>query len=341
MTSYLDLPGPKEVTKQELQPILDGKITASEPLVLRGLVSDWPIVDAGTRGFTVFQNYLSSIADSAPKAPVFAAPAHTKGRFGYGKTLRDYNFTVHAQGVFELLNSIEKTVAGTSDFFVYGGSMLARKYFPGFDAENLLPLTLPVSEAKLWLGTKSRISAHFDASHNVACVVAGKRRFTLFPPSEVFNLYPGPFDFTPAGQVISLVDFHNPDPSSFPGFEKALQNGVTVSLHPGDAIFIPSMWWHHVECDDIFGGLVNYWWDVPGTFDFSASDALIASFIAIGRLPESERQAWRNVFDVLVFGQEEQRQAHLTSKERGAFTLDRSEDNQGLWAYLRKRITEL
>ena len=42
-------------------------------------------------------------------------------------------------------------------------------------------------------------------------MVAGRRRFTLFPPEQVANLYIGPLDLTPAGQPVSLVDQAQPD----------------------------------------------------------------------------------------------------------------------------------
>src|SRR3546814_5235870 len=66
------------------------------------------------------------------------------------------------------------------------------------------------------------------------------------------NLYLGPIDNTPAGRTVSLVDLDAPDLAAHPRFTEAMAQARTVELNPGDAIFIPSMWWHHVEGLDPF-----------------------------------------------------------------------------------------
>ena len=71
-----------------------------------------------------------------------------------------------------------------------------------------------------------------DLPDNLACVVAGRRRVTLFPPAQLENLYIGPLDHTPAGQAVSLVDFHAPDPARFPKFTEALRHARGAVLEP-------------------------------------------------------------------------------------------------------------
>ena len=76
----------------------------------------------------------------------------------------------------------------------------------GSTADNRLELLPPeLARPRIWLGNRSEVSAHFDLSDNIACVVAGRRRFTLFPPDQVANLYVGPLDHTMAGQPASMV----------------------------------------------------------------------------------------------------------------------------------------
>ena len=85
----------------------------------------------------------------------------------------------------------------------------------GFRAENDINLHAQTPLASLWIGNQSRVAAHYDFPTNIACSVAGHRRFTLFPPEQLENLYVGPVDFTPAGQPISTVDFAQPDYADF------------------------------------------------------------------------------------------------------------------------------
>jgi oxalate decarboxylase/phosphoglucose isomerase-like protein (cupin superfamily) len=105
------------------------------------------------------------------------------------------------------------------------------------------------------------VATHNDPVENVAVVAAGRRRFTLFPPSAEPDLYMGPHHPTPAGARISMVHVTAPDFDRFPRFAAALEVAQVAELLPGDAIFIPRDWFHHVEAIERFNVLVNYWWD--------------------------------------------------------------------------------
>ncbi|MBL0915660.1 MAG: cupin-like domain-containing protein, partial [Sphingopyxis sp.] len=153
----------------------------------------------------------------------------------------------------------------------------------------------------IWIGTRTRIAAHNDFPDNLACCAAGRRRFTLFPPGEFRNLYLGPIDNTPAGRAISMVDFEHPDLAAHPKFVEAMAHAQTAELEPGDAIFIPSMWWHHVEGLEEFNILVNYWWRrAPGWLG-QPQEALNHAILAIRDLPPEDRAIWRDLFDHYVF----------------------------------------
>src|SRR3569833_2823224 len=123
----------------------------------------------------------------------------------------------------------------------------------------------------------------------------------MFPPDQIAKLYVGPLDLTPAGQSVSLVDVRNPDLSRFPRFAAAREVAEVADLGPGDAVYVPALWWHHVEALDDFNVLVNYWWrEVPEFFD-SPSSSLLHCLLTIKSLPPEQRARWKTVFDYLIF----------------------------------------
>jgi hypothetical protein len=185
---------------------------------------------------------------------------------------------------------------------VYAGAAAAPDYLPGWAEANPLGLGLQDATARVWIGNATHISTHYDVSNNIACVVAGARRFTLFPPDQIDNLYIGPLDVTVAGQPASLVDLNAPDLARYPRFAEALRHAVTAELEPGDAIFIPSLWWHNVQASGPLNVLVNYWSEPTG--DVSPFPAMIHALLAIRDLPAAERAAWRGWFDHYVFGED-------------------------------------
>ena len=143
---------------------------------------------------------------------------------------------------------------------MYMASTMVDQWLPGFRKENDIDVPGADPLVSIWMGNRSRIGAHYDLPDNIACSVIGRRRFTLFPPDQISNLYPGPLDFSPGGQAISVVDFHNPDYQRFPKFRSALENAQLAELEPGDAYSclacggITLRVWIHLMCLLIIGG---------------------------------------------------------------------------------------
>ena len=171
--------------------------------------------------------------------------------------------------------------------------------------------------ASIWIGNKCRISAHFDLPSNIACCAVGRRTFTLFPPDQVANLYPGPIDFAPGGQPISTVDFKKPDYKKFPRFKEALKNALVAELEPGDAVIVPSMWWHHVESFDDLNVLVNYWWRESPKYMGNPSAVLNHALMAMRQLPDDQKQAWKQMLDYYIFENDENSHSHIPEDALG------------------------
>lgn len=247
----------------------------------------------------------------------FVGDESIDGRFFYSADLSRFNYRVVEARLEKLLERLLE-LDGSDDESIYMGSTPTAEILPEFSRSNPLPLVEGRGgEARIWIGNASRIAAHFDESDNVACVVSGKRRFTLFPPEEIGNLYVGPLDHTPAGQPTSMVDLAAPDWSRFPKFRQAIKNARSSELSPGDAIYIPALWWHSIEAPGPFNVLVNYWWqDEPLDAD-SPLHALAHALLSISHLPARKRARWRAFFDHYVFKKDGEPAEHIPDQARG------------------------
>ena len=289
----------------------------TEPLLLKGLVSDWPVIKETLQSKTAADQYLRRFYQNMPLV-VFRGPKEIKGRFFYNDDLTGFNFVRSNATLDHVLDQIQDPKILESGASMYIGSTPVDQCLPSFRQENDLSFANINPLASIWLGNKTRIAAHYDLPDNIACVAAGKRRFTLFPPEQLKNLYVGPIDFTPAGQAISLVDFHDPDYDKFPKFEKAIQAAQLAELEAGDAIFIPSMWWHHVEALTDFNVLINYWWSTAPHYSGSPMEALYHAILCIRDLPHEKRMIWKNIFEFYIFYQNDENFAHINEEAQGA-----------------------
>jgi hypothetical protein len=310
------------------------------PAILRGLVRDWPATEAGRTSPKAMSAYLKTF-DGGHPAPLFEAPAAVQGRFFYNETLNGFNFESKRALLSEVLDRLCQGLGHDAAPALYSGSVSLPIYLPGFTNANHVRrfVTSPSVLESIWIGNRTCIAAHFDNTDNLACVVAGRRRFTMFPPEQIRNLYVGPLDLTPAGQPVSLVDIRNPDLKRFPRFAEALKFAVVAELEPGDAVYVPALWWHHVEALEEFNVLVNYWWrDVADYFD-SPSSSLLHCLLTIKSLPPEQRERWRALFDYLIFQSEEPALAHLAAETQGLFGSLTSEKAERIRAMLLKSLS--
>jgi hypothetical protein len=170
---------------------------------------------------------------------------------------------------------------------------------------------------RIWIGNRIQVATHYDLMENIGIVIAGRRRFTVFPPEQIANLYPGPFELTPAGTPVSLVDPANPDLDRFPRFAEAMAQAQTAVLEPGDAIYLPFHWWHAVGSLDAVNAFVNYWWNPAPKELGSPYDALMMGLMSLRGLPQDQRVVWRMLFDHYVFQTEGDPAAHLPADVKG------------------------
>ena len=307
----------RELTGTPDEAMSDERLRDTRPWVQRGLVAHWPMVQAARRSTADAMAYLKGAWGGEPVG-MLLAPPQTQGRFFYNDAFSGMNFNREKAPLDVVLDALAQMADDPQAPALYVGSTTVDTCLPRFRAANDLPFGDRDPLVSIWFGNRSRIAAHFDLPDNIACVVAGRRRFTLFPPEQLANLYVGPLDVTPAGQAVSLVDFANPDLERFPRFAEALKHAQVVELEPGDAVFVPSMWWHHVESLTPFNVLINYWWRQSPDWMDSPIGALMAALLTMRDLPPAQREIWRGVFDHYIFRADDATAAHIPPHARSA-----------------------
>ncbi|HEX8783923.1 MAG TPA: cupin-like domain-containing protein, partial [Steroidobacteraceae bacterium] len=207
-------------------------LEGGEPAVLRGLVSDWPAVAAARTSPVALLAYLRQLDSGAPVDAIMTAP-EIKGRIFYREALKGFNFVRNRLALTAVAEQALRYAGHPGAPAVAVQSALIRDCLPGFAAANPLPVADPSAQPRIWLGNAVTTPTHLDEWFNIGVVVLGRRRFTLFPPAQIGNLYVGPLDYAPTGAPMSLVQLHAPDFERFPRFREALANARSAELAPG------------------------------------------------------------------------------------------------------------
>ena len=312
--------GVPRVTERDAATIRDPAALLAElveegaPVVLRGLVADWPATRAAARSATAFRDYCAGFSGSG-EIEAFVGDASIKGAYYYRDALDGFNFDRRRMTLQAAIDAIVAMLDAPASETLYAGSVPVADHLRGFAEDNVLPLPARAG-ARIWLGHAANIACHYDTLGNIACVVAGRRRFTLYPPAAIADLYVGPIDNTMAGQPVSLAAA-TPDAARFPRFAAAQERALTADLAPGDALYLPKLWWHRVESTAPFNVLVNYWWDATAAGPDAPYATLLLAMIAIAERPLAERRAWRAFFDHYVFREEGHPLRHLPADRHG------------------------
>ena len=327
----------REIHGLHWRSVPDDVLRSGEPVVLRNLVGDWPLVRTGRESAGSAIAYLRRYMRDA-EVVAMVGPPEIGGRLFYNDDLSGFNFHAERPRLGAVLNALDANRALAEPPSVYLGSTTVDTFFPGLADENRVELGDRGALYSIWIGNRTRIAAHQDLPDNLACVAVGRRRFTLFPPGQLSNLYIGPLDFTPAGQAISLVDFAAPDLQKFPRFAEAVRHAQVAELDAGDALFIPSLWWHHIEALAPLNVLLNYWWRQAPEYMDTPMNALMLAILAVRDLPPRERLEWQEIFRYYVFEPSDAAAAHVPPAARGVLAPLDADRARELRARLLKRI---
>ena len=168
-------------------------LPAQQPALIRGAVRDWPAVRAATSP-QALADYLRGF-DTGSSAETMHGDPSIGGRFFYNEDLSGLNFERTSMPLARSLEKLLEMLGESAPPALYVGALAAPAALPGFAQQNTFALADGIVP-RLWLSNRVTVQTHYDLSYNLACVVGGRRRFTLFPPEQLANLYVGPLEFT-------------------------------------------------------------------------------------------------------------------------------------------------
>jgi ribosomal protein L16 Arg81 hydroxylase len=225
---------------------------ASRPLILTDLANDWPAMQRWT-------------------------PAYLAERFGdqlveiqAGRTAdADYelNSPRHKQQVQmrDFIAAVVSGAAGNDQYLTANNHALKRPGLaPLLDDIGTLPpwcdrSQLPM-QALLWVGGPGVITPmHHDTVQLLHTQVLGRKRWRLVSPLQT------PLVYNHIG-VFSKLRMEAPDRNCHPLLDQL--NIIDVVVEPGETLFVPVGWWHHVQTLDVCISLSYTNFALPNQFEF-------------------------------------------------------------------------
>jgi hypothetical protein len=257
--------------------------------------------------------------DNGTPIDALLMPPDAGGVVGYNAAMDGFNYKHFRVSVTQVLQRLASYSRQDDMPGLAMQSALIQANLPGLLESHSIPFLDPAIQPRLWMGNRVTTPAHFDSSHNLAVVVCGRRRFTLFPPDQVKNLYVGPLDFAPTAAAISLAPLDAVPDERYPRMQDALADAQVArtgtrrcDLHPAGVVAPRRV----TRTAQRAGELLVAPGSVPGPRRRTGLDALLHCILAFKSLPRAERDAWKVLLDHYVFSDEDPA-AHIPSSRRG------------------------
>ncbi|MCM4155241.1 cupin-like domain-containing protein [Gramella sp. AN32] len=92
-------------------------------------------------------------------------------------------------------------------------------------------------------GEGSKVVMHYDMdlANNFHFNFTGKKKVILYPPDQTGLIYKVPYSIV----SMEIIDMDAPDFEKYPALAKA--KGFETRMVHGDALYIPSKWWHFIK----------------------------------------------------------------------------------------------
>lgn len=250
----IDVPRVERPSRAEFM----ARVRGARPFIVRGCIDHWPLYRSLSQLATPAAK-LQHLSRLLPQRKVRFThlPPEEKGVFGYNDGVRQsFAFNTQRLRFPEFADACVKTMEDGASGTLYMQNLPLPELHAQLGVLDQPEGFAPIAPPSFWIGTGGqKVALHSDAFRNIITMLAGRKRLTLFAPDELPNLYIAPPDRRVGGSLGSLVKLTEPDFDKFPKFRAALQRSHVAVLEPGEILYLPSLWWHHVESFDLNIGL--------------------------------------------------------------------------------------
>lgn len=225
---------------------LEEYYSANLPVVLTDLTQDWPAVERWT------PDYLASVIGAEPVEVMIGREEDAEFEINSARHLSTMPFDEYVRYVSGSEWSNDRYLVANNHFLerpaaapLWSDFCVDQRYFNPARASGTV---------FLWFGPGGTITPlHHDVVNVMLVQVYGRKLVRLISPLETHCVY------NDVG-VFSKVDMTAPDQDAFPRFTQV--RPFHVLLEPGQALFIPVGWWHHVTALDTSMSLsfTNFHW---------------------------------------------------------------------------------
>lgn len=222
-------------SKLSRQEFLERYYIANRPVVIEGLLEDWPARQLWTASYLKDRVGDSTVEIMAGRD---ADPRYEMNIHHHRKFVRfaDYVDAVENGGV-----SNDHYLVANNNFFERPGCNVLLDDLIAFP--DYLDPKLMRGRSFLWFGPAGTVTPlHHDACNIVMAQIRGKKHFKLIPATQ------WPFVYNKTS-FFSEVDCEAPDYQRFPLFKQATI--IDLTLEAGEVLFMPVGWWHHVRTLEI------------------------------------------------------------------------------------------
>ena len=164
-------------------------MSSIEPVVIRGIVRDWPLVAKAREGIQKISEYLLCYYEN-DRIIAFASKPELGKKFTYGSNDNQMSFEKLESTLDLILETISESSKSVNSGTVYMGSTTLDYVLPGLDKDNNISIGDANPLKSIWVGNQTIVPPHYDVPDNIAFVCAVVRtRFNHFDHSIIEASY--------------------------------------------------------------------------------------------------------------------------------------------------------